>query len=186
MPSSDARVDTGGVDGAVESSVATQPSVNHLGSRVSPRYRQIASGIQIPLNNPNGLNGWPGVRAVGGPAGGDGRCRASERRAVNSAPHRAARQQHDFISQRVRRNQPSCESVPELCQLFAALGVLANLARRRNSKLRAVNAGRGTDSVPGHHKHRIILGNYLPGPGYLENGSCFPHHRLENYGGQVL
>ena len=40
--------------------------------------------------------------------------------------------------------------VPEVCQSIAELGVLAGLVRRKNSKLRAVNGGRRTDSVPGH------------------------------------
>jgi len=31
------------------------------------------------------------------------------------------------------------------------MAVLADLVRRKNSKLRALNGGRGTDSVPGHH-----------------------------------
>ena len=43
-------------------------------------------------------------------------------------------------------------SVPNSCQRIAELAVLADLVRRRNSKLRAVNSGRGTDSVPGHSK----------------------------------
>jgi hypothetical protein len=42
-------------------------------------------------------------------------------------------------------------SVPELCRRIAELDVLADLARRRNSNLGAINSGRGTDSVPGHH-----------------------------------
>jgi len=48
------------------------------------------------------------------------------------------------------------QSVPELCQKFAGLDVLADLVRRRNSNLRAINGGRGTDSVPGHHQHYIL------------------------------
>src|SRR5579864_413874 len=40
--------------------------------------------------------------------------------------------------------------VPNSCHGFAKRGVLAYLARRRTRKLRAINAGRGTDSVPGH------------------------------------
>ena len=43
------------------------------------------------------------------------------------------------------------QSVPIVCQKLAGLAVLADLARRRNSNLRAVNGGRGTKSVPGHH-----------------------------------
>jgi hypothetical protein len=42
------------------------------------------------------------------------------------------------------------ESVPNSCHRFAKRGVLAHLAQRRTRKLRAVNACRGTDSVPGH------------------------------------
>jgi hypothetical protein len=50
-----------------------------------------------------------------------------------------------------RRNQPLNEFVPDLCQSIADLDVLAGLVRRKNSKLRGINAGRGIDSVPGHH-----------------------------------
>ena len=46
----------------------------------------------------------------------------------------------------------SIQSVPILCHRLAGLGVLADLARLRNSNLRAINSGRGTKSVPGHHK----------------------------------
>jgi hypothetical protein len=49
-----------------------------------------------------------------------------------------------------RRNQPLRKFVPDLCQTIADLGVLAGLVRRKNSKLRGINSGRGTDSVPGH------------------------------------
>jgi len=41
--------------------------------------------------------------------------------------------------------------VPDLCQSIADLAGLADLVRRKNSKLQAINGGRGTDSVPGHH-----------------------------------
>jgi len=41
--------------------------------------------------------------------------------------------------------------VPDLCQTIADLGVLADLVRRKNSKLRGINGRRGTDSVPGYH-----------------------------------
>ena len=50
-----------------------------------------------------------------------------------------------------RRNQPLCEFVPDLCQRIADLDVLAGLQRRKNSKLRGINDGRGIKSVPGHH-----------------------------------
>jgi hypothetical protein len=49
------------------------------------------------------------------------------------------------------RNQPLCEFVPDLCQGTADLDVLAGLVRRKNSKLRGINDGRGIKSVPGHH-----------------------------------
>ena len=49
-----------------------------------------------------------------------------------------------------RRNQPLREFVPNLCQRIADLDVLADLVRRKNSKLRGLNGGSGTDSVPGH------------------------------------
>jgi len=43
----------------------------------------------------------------------------------------------------------------QICARFvptlADLAVLADLVRRKNSKLRAFNGGGGTDSVPGHH-----------------------------------
>jgi hypothetical protein len=42
-------------------------------------------------------------------------------------------------------------SAPEVCQRIAELDVLADLARRRNSNLRIINSGSGTDSVPDHH-----------------------------------
>ena len=41
--------------------------------------------------------------------------------------------------------------MPVLCQRIADLDVLADLVRRKNSKLRFINGGRSTDSVPGHH-----------------------------------
>ena len=50
------------------------------------------------------------------------------------------------------RYQPLRKSVPEVCQSIAEQGVLAGLVRRKNSKLRAVNGGRRTDSVPGTTK----------------------------------
>src|SRR5579862_1782969 len=43
------------------------------------------------------------------------------------------------------------KSVPKVCQRIAKLGVLAELATQRTSNLRVFKAGRGTDSVPGHH-----------------------------------
>ena len=46
-----------------------------------------------------------------------------------------------------RRNQPLFRFVPDLCQRIADLAILADLVRRKNSKLRALNGGRGTDSV---------------------------------------
>ena len=46
--------------------------------------------------------------------------------------------------------------VPEVCQSIAELGVLAGLVRRKNSKLRAVNGGRRTDSVPGHQVFKYL------------------------------
>ena len=50
-----------------------------------------------------------------------------------------------------RRNQPLLEFVPDLCHRTADLDVLADLVRRKNSKLRGINDGRGIKSVPGHH-----------------------------------
>jgi hypothetical protein len=38
-----------------------------------------------------------------------------------------------------------------MCHETYDLDVLAGLVRRRNSKLRVANDGRGIDSVPGHH-----------------------------------
>jgi hypothetical protein len=55
----------------------------------------------------------------------------------------------NFLEQ--ERNQPLWEFVPDLCQRIADLDVLADLARRKNSKLRGINDGRGIKSVPGHH-----------------------------------
>ena len=55
----------------------------------------------------------------------------------------------DFLER--RRNQPLSEFVPDLCQKIADLDVLADLERRKNSKLRGINDGSGIDSVPGHH-----------------------------------
>ena len=55
-----------------------------------------------------------------------------------------------FISQGVRRDQPLFRFVLDLCQKIADLDVLADLVRRKNSKLRGINSGRGTDSIPGH------------------------------------
>ena len=41
--------------------------------------------------------------------------------------------------------------VPDLCQNFADLAVLGDLAQHRTSNLRGIRSGRRTDSVPGHH-----------------------------------
>jgi len=54
---------------------------------------------------------------------------------------------------RERRNQPLREFVTDLCQRIADLDDLAGLVRRKNSKSRELNDGRGTNSVPGHHQH---------------------------------
>ena len=62
-----------------------------------------------------------------------------------------------LISQGVRRNQPLCEFVPDLCQRIADLAGLDDLVRRKNSNLRAINGGRGTDSVPGHQLHSTLF-----------------------------
>ena len=56
-----------------------------------------------------------------------------------------------------KRNQPLFEFVPDLCPSIADLGVLADLVRRKSSKLRGISGSRGTDSVPGHH----ILNNLV-------------------------
>ena len=60
-----------------------------------------------------------------------------------------------------RRNQPLSRFVPDLCQRIADLDVLDDLERRKNSKLRVINSGRGTDSVPGHQilKHLLAAKN---------------------------
>src|ERR1035437_3811771 len=50
------------------------------------------------------------------------------------------------------------ESVPNSCQRFAKRGVLADIAPPRTRNLRAINAGRGTDSVPGHF---VLSNTYL-------------------------
>src|SRR5258708_249022 len=76
----------------------------------------MASGMKFPLNKPNGLNGAPGLRAIGGLGSGCGELlRASWRRGVNFKPHCGARQQRDFISQGVERDPPKCE----VCQIRA-------------------------------------------------------------------
>jgi hypothetical protein len=117
----------------------------------------MASGMKFPLNKPNGLNGSPGLRAIGRL----GLCcsellRASWRRGVNFKPHCAARQQRDFISQGAKR-PPKCE----VCQI-----------RARNLQVWAFwriwcddetvtyvlsMAVGGIDSVPGHHLHYILI-----------------------------
>ena len=68
------------------------------------------------------------------------------------------------------------KSVPIVCHKLAGLGVLADLARRRNSNLRAVNGGRGTKSVPGHHIFNslqllssLVLFHFVPIP----NQACW-------------
>jgi hypothetical protein len=43
------------------------------------------------------------------------------------------------------------EFVSDLCQEHADLADLNDLERRKNNKLREINEGRWTDSVPGHH-----------------------------------
>ena len=60
-----------------------------------------------------------------------------------------ARQHFYFLGK--RRNQPLREFVTDLCQSIADLDDLGDLDRRKNSKLRRLNDGRGTNSVPGHH-----------------------------------
>ena len=42
------------------------------------------------------------------------------------------------------------EFVSDLCQKYADLADPNDLGRRKNSKLRGINEGRWTDSVPGH------------------------------------
>ena len=65
-----------------------------------------------------------------------------------------------------RQNPPLCEFVSVLCQQIADLDVLADLGRRKNSKLHGINGRRGTDSVPGHHLfHQITklsFGIFIP------------------------
>src|ERR1700676_928896 len=57
------------------------------------------------------------------------------------------------------RTQLLSKFVPDLCQKIADLGVLADLVRRKNSKLCRIKGGRGTDSVPGHQTLTLPVSN---------------------------
>jgi hypothetical protein len=57
-----------------------------------------------------------------------------------------------------RRNLPSCEFVPDLCQTIADLAHLADLVGRKNNNLRGMSGGPETDSVPGHHIFQRLTG----------------------------
>jgi len=101
----------------------------------------------MPVNSRKGLNGAP-------------TCKGAEpesvrvmswrtRIAVNVFPQRRPPAANSFSKEQAKISR--YEFVPDLCQRIADLAVLADLVRRKNSKLRAINGGRGTDSVPGHH-----------------------------------
>ena len=50
--------------------------------------------------------------------------------------------------------------MPDLCQRVADLDVLADLGRRKNNKLRVINSGRGTDSVPSMRRPAVVKNKY--------------------------
>ena len=68
-----------------------------------------------------------------------------------------ARQRSRFYFQGNRSGSADDQFVPNSCQNIAVLARLGELAGRKNSKLRAFNGGRGTDSVPGHQLHSTLF-----------------------------
>jgi hypothetical protein len=56
--------------------------------------------------------------------------------------------------------------VSDLCQTIADLAHLGDLVRRKNNNLRAINGGRGTESIPGYQVFTRASFKWIRIPGY--------------------